>query len=186
MKKTLLLSGLACVAAFNAEAMNFNMKEIRPYVGADYVYFYAKNGGAARHLKDDFSAGKFNVGMQMYKNWDLEFSFQQSGELKSGKPDADSKIKNYFTTYAMDVYGKYPIMCSKLNALATVGTGIYHVKYKNMDRGSFNRVGYRAGLGLQYDFNDNFSARVVGRYSYIGAATVDNLMEVTAGLQYRF
>ena len=60
------------------------------------------------------------------------------------------------------------------------------LKYKNMDRGSFNRVGYRAGLGLQYDFNDNFSARVVGRYSYIGAATVDNLMEVTAGLQYRF
>ena len=37
-----------------------------------------------------------------------------------------------------------------------------------------------------YDFNDNMSARVVGRYSYVGSAYVNNLMEVTAGLQYRF
>ena len=31
----------------------------------------------------------------------------------------------------------------------------------NLDKTSFDRVGYRAGLGMQYDFNDNFSARVV-------------------------
>ena len=186
MKKTLLLSGIACLAAFSAEAMSFDMNSFRPYVGADYVFFRPKNGSSARHLKDKFHAGKFNVGVNMYKNWDLEFSFQQSGELKSGKPDASSKIKNYFTTYAMDLYGKYPIMCSKFNALATVGAAIYHVKYSNLDKTSFDRVGYRAGLGVQYDFNDNMSARVVGRYSYVGSAYVNNLMEVTAGLQYRF
>lgn len=186
MKKTLLLSGIACMAAFSAEAMNFNMSNFRPYVGADYVYFYAKNGSDARHLKDDFNAGKFNLGMQMYENWDLEFSYQQSGEMKTRKPEGNSKYKNYFSTFALDAYGKYPIMCSKLNALATVGTGIYHVKYKGLDKTSFNRVGYRAGLGLQYDFTDNLSARIVGRYSYIGSAYVNNLREVTAGLQYRF
>lgn len=183
----LLLSGVAaCFTAFNANAMNWNIRDYRPYVGADYVYFHSKNGGDARHLKDDFNAGKFNLGMQFYKNWNLEFSFQQSGELKSKSSPDGRQVKNYFTTYALDLYGKYPMFCSKLSLLGTAGAGIYHAKYKKMPKSSYNRVGYRAGLGLQYDFNEHFGARVVGRYSYIGSSYTNNLKEVTAGIQYRF
>ncbi len=186
MKKMLLLSGVACLMAANANAMSWNMKNIRPYVGADYVYSYAKQGGEARHIKDDFNSMKFNLGMQIYQNWDLEFSFQQSGELKSKNGEGGRHVKNYFSAYALDAYGKYPLFCSKLSALATVGTAIYHVKYKGLSKRGYDRVGYRAGVGMQYDFTKNMSARVVGRYSYIGSAYTDNLMEVTAGLQYRF
>ena len=55
MKKTLLLSGIACLAAVNANAMSWNLSDYRPYIGADYVYSYAKQGSDARHLKDDFN-----------------------------------------------------------------------------------------------------------------------------------
>lgn len=186
MKKTLLLSGIACLAAVNANAMSWNLSDYRPYIGADYVYSYAKQGSDARHLKDDFNSGKANLGMQFYQNWDLEFSYQQSGELKSRGGFEGHRVKNYFSSYALDLYGKYPMFCTKLNLVATAGAAIYHMKYKGLPKKSFDRVGYRVGAGLQYDFNKYWAARVIGRYSYIGADYTDNLKEVTAGLQYRF
>ena len=76
MKKTLLLSGVACIFALNAQAMNWNINEYRPYVGADYSFFKAKQGNQANRMKKYFHSGKANVGMQLYQNWDLEFSFQ--------------------------------------------------------------------------------------------------------------
>jgi opacity protein-like surface antigen len=47
-------------------------------------------------------------------------------------------------------------------------------------------MGYRAGLGFSYDFSHNVSMRVMGRYSYVGMANLNHLMEMTAGLQYTF
>ena len=49
-----------------------------------------------------------------------------------------------------------------------------------------NRIGYRAGIGAQYDFNENWAIRVMGRYTYLGMSRVNNLKEVTAGLKYTF
>jgi opacity protein-like surface antigen len=48
------------------------------------------------------------------------------------------------------------------------------------------RVGYRGGVGFSYDLTENISFRMMGRYSYIGMAGLDNLMEMTAGLRYTF
>jgi opacity protein-like surface antigen len=188
MKKTLLLSGVACacLAVTQAEAMSWNINDYRPYVGAEYVYSYVKQGSDARHLKKDFNSGKADFGMQLYKNYNIEFSYQQSGELKSKTTYSTARAKNYFSVYALDIYGKYPILCSGFGVLGTVGTAIYHAKYKNLPKSSYDRVGYRAGIGLQYDFNTNFAARVVGRYSYIGSEYTDNMKEVTAGILYRF
>ena len=55
-----------------------------------------------------------------------------------------------------------------------------------MPNSSTTKVGYRAGIGMQYDMNNNWSARVVGRYSYIGTKRMNNLKEVTVGMLYRF
>ena len=185
MKKTLLLAGIASIFAFNAQAMNWNMMQYSPYVGAEYSFLKAKQGHHAKKMKKYFHSCKAKIGMQIYQNWDLEFSYQQTGELK-GRTLEGKRGKNYFSVYALDAYGKYPIMCSKLSALGTIGAGIYHGKYKGFPKGAYNKVGYRAGLGLQYDFNKNWGARVVGRYSYIGSGYTNNFKEVTAGLQYRF
>ena len=48
------------------------------------------------------------------------------------------------------------------------------------------RIGYRAGIGAQYDFNDNISARLMYRYTQLGMKEVKNLNEVVAGLRYSF
>ena len=91
------------------------------------------------------------------------------------------------TCYGLDLYGRMPIMCSGFNALASLGVANYNTKYK-FDGTSEDkqRIGYRAGVGLSYDFNNNVSFRLMGRYSYLGMASLDNLMEVTAGLRYTF
>ena len=47
-------------------------------------------------------------------------------------------------------------------------------------------MGYRAGLGFQYDMNEHWALRVVGRYSYIDSKILDNMQEATAGIRYTF
>ena len=186
MKKLLLLSGVAMLTAVNAEAMTWNRHIIDPYIGGEYVYSHAHQKGSAKNLKNNYNSGKADLGMQIYQNWDVEFSYQQSGTLKGTSRIDGQRVKNRFAAYALDLYGKYPIMCSNLGLLGTVGTAIYHPKFKNLPQSSFNRVGYRAGLGMQYDFNQHWAARVVGRYSYVGAKKLDDLKEVAVGMLYHF
>ena len=184
MKKSLLLSSaIACFMAHNANAMN--LMEMRPYVGAEYVYSHAKQGSFAQRAKENFHSGKFDLGIEWMKNIDTEFSYQMSGELKSNST-FNEKMEASFEAYALDVYGKYPLMCSPLSAVGTLGGAIYHTEYKGLPGKGTTKVGYRAGVGMQYDFNEHISARVIGRYSYIGTDYLNNLMEVNAGLLYRF
>lgn len=188
MKKILLLSGVACLMAVNAQAGIYNWQKflIRPYIGADYVYSHAHQGNDAKNFKKNFHSGKADLGMEWNKRIYTEFSYQMSGELKNANPYGDGKSKNSFQAYAMDLYGKMPIMCSNLGAVLTAGGAIYDIKYKQMPNSSTTKVGYRAGLGMQYDMTDNLSARVIGRYSYIGTKRMNNLKEVTVGMLYRF
>ncbi|MBR3661753.1 MAG: porin family protein [Alphaproteobacteria bacterium] len=187
MKKTLLLTtAAACLTAFNANAYTHSMMgQMRPYVGAEYVFSHAKNGGEATNAKDNFHSGKADIGMEWANFLDTEFSYQHSGELKSANPEG-GKIKSSFQAYALDLYGKYPIMCSPLSAVGTIGGAIYHGDYKGLPKDDFNKFGYRAGVGMQYDFTDNISARVIGRYTYIDSRYLNNLMEVNAGILYQF
>ena len=184
MKKSLLLtSAIACFTAYNAHAMN--MMEMRPYVGAEYVYSHAKQGKFAQNAKENFHSGKFDLGIEWMKNIDTEFSYQMSGELKS-RSTLKEKMEASFQAYALDVYAKYPLMCSPLSAVGTLGGAIYHTEYKGLPNKKTSKVGYRAGVGMQYDFNEHVAARVIGRYSYVNTSYLNNLMEVNAGLLYRF
>ena len=184
MKKSLLLtSAIACFTAYSANAMN--LPEMRPYVGAEYVYSYAKQGDYAQKAKDNYHSGKFDLGIEWMKYIDTEFSFQMSGQLNS-RCTLDEKMKGSFEAYALDVYGKYPIMCSPLSAVGTVGGAIYSTDYKGLPHKSTSKVGYRFGAGMEYDFTDNLAARVIGRYSYVGTHYLNNLMEVNAGMMYKF
>jgi len=184
MKKFLLLAGVALFTANSANAAY--MSEVKPYIGADYVYSRAHQGGVAKGFKKDFNSGKVDLGLQLYNNWYMEFSSQMSGELKNRRAYDGSTVKNKFQAYAMDMYGKYPLMCSNLSALVSGGAAIYHLSYKGLDGKNTDRVGYRAGVGMQYDFNKNWAARVLGRYSYLGMDRLNNFKEVTVGMLYRF
>ena len=188
MKKILLLSGVACLMAANAEAGYYNWQKIsvRPYIGGEYVYSHAHMGSDAKNFKKNFHSGKADFGMEWDKNIYTEFSFQMSGDVRNSNPYGDGKTTTHFQAYALDLYGKMPIMCSSLGALLTAGGAIYDVKYKQMVSSSNKKVGYRAGVGLQYDITDHISARVIGRYSYLGTKRINNFKEVAVGMLYRF
>lgn len=192
MKKTLLMAGVASVLTFtsafdaNAGYMHDILKESRAYIGADYVYSRVKFGSPATHMKKNFNSGMVNIGAEMYDYYGWELFYQQS---RKGKKTHDGeKHSAKFLAYGMDVYGYAPIMCSPLNLVGTLGFANYRfdMTYPDVSSKKQNRIGYRAGAGLQYNLTDHVSMRVIGRYSYVGMKRVNNLKEITAGLRYTF
>lgn len=192
-KKGILLAGVACLIAGSA-----NAAELNPYVGLDYVYSKAhfKSGtlsGFSNHnLKKNYNSGAINLGIRPDNYFSLEAFFQQSDTQKGHRYEeavlgGRNHVKSEFYAYGLDAYGYMPIGCDGFNLLGTVGLANYNVKIKS-DRGSVDkqRMGYRAGLGAQYDINDKWAVRVVGRYSYINSKHLDDLKEVTAGIRYTF
>ena len=188
MKKTLLLAGVACVLSIQAQAGYWTdvYNEMHPYIGADYIYSNIKFGGPAQHMRDGYHSPSINIGARMYGYWGLEGFYQQS--FKEKKTFDGDKHSAEFLAYGADVYGYMPIMCSQFNLLGSLGLANYRFSFRYPDEASKkqNRVGYRVGIGMQYDFTEHFAMRIMGRYSYLGMNRVDNLKEVTAGLRYMF
>lgn len=186
MKKTLLLAGVACLISFSANAREFN-----PYIGLDYAYTKADLKKDLKPVDDGYNSGIINAGVRMGQYAGLEAFFQQSGERKTHVA-ADQSIKSKFNAYGLDLYGYLPIpACSdKFDLLASIGAANYdfQAKYKGIARGKYDkqRVGYRAGIGAQYNLTENWAARVMGRYTYLGARDINHLSEVTAGVRYTF
>lgn len=192
MKKIYLLAATTSLLAFNAQATDWGMANlVRPYVGGDYIFSHAKHGGFAHKAKEDYNSWSANIGTDIAKYTSIEAFFQQSWERKSHRKDGS--LKSEFYAWGLDLYGRLQMGCSPFHLLGSVGFADYNVKYKfrgidELGRGSNDkqRIGYRAGVGFSYDFNEHFAMRVMGRYSYVGMKTLNNLMEVTAGLRYYF
>ncbi|MBR2298957.1 MAG: porin family protein [Alphaproteobacteria bacterium] len=188
MKKTLLLAGVASVFAFQAHAGYWTdvYNEMKPYIGVDYIYSNAKFGGPAKDMKDSYHSPSINLGARMYGYWGLEAFYQQS--FKEKKSVDGERHSAEFLAYGVDWYGYAPVGCSQFNLLGSLGLANYRFdfRYPDIASKSQNRIGYRAGIGMQYDFNEHFAMRVMGRYTYLGMNRVNNLKEVTAGFRYMF
>ena len=188
--KNILLASAAVLLSGAAQAM-----EINPYMGVDYVYSHADYKSDRANwddaLKKDYNSAAFNLGMRPTQYFSLEGFFQQSAENKGARLFQNdvptTRIKSKFYGYGADAYGYLPIGCNGFNLLGTVGIANYNFKVKT-DAGSDdkNHMGYRAGLGMQYDMNEHWAMRVVGRYTYVDSQVLDNLKEVTAGIRYSF
>ncbi len=183
-KTTLLLAGAACLFAFQANAKEF--MEFKPYVGIDYAYSKAGLKKGLNSYDNKFNSGIINAGVEMGENVGLEAFFQQTGERKKHRDD--NTYKSQYNAYGLDMYGYLPMGCEgKFNLLGSLGLGIYDFDMKNVDnKVTTTRVGYRAGIGAQYNFTDHFAARVMGRYGYIGADSIKYVEELTAGVRYTF
>ena len=187
MKKEMLMAGAAIFLAGAAQAA-----EINPYMGLDYVFssadYKSDNNSWDKALKKDYNSGAVNLGMRPSQYFSLEGFFQQSTKEKGSYISAvGDKIKSEFYAYGADAYGYLPIGCDGWNLLGTVGMANYNFKVKTAEGSSDkDHLGYRAGVGVQYDMNDKWAMRVVGRYTYIDSAILDNLQEVTAGIRYTF
>jgi len=188
MKKTLLLTGVASILAFQAHAGYWSdvYNEMLPYIGADYVYSYGKFGGPARHMKESYHSPSINLGARMYGYYGLEAFYQQS--FKEKRKIAGETHSTEFLAYGADMYGYMPVGCSQFNLLGSLGLANYRFSFRYPDVASKtqDRIGYRAGVGMQYDFTEHFAFRMMGRYTYLGMNRVNNLKEVTAGLRFMF
>lgn len=186
MNKTLLLACAGCMFSFGANAMDMDMA-MKPYVGLDYAFTHS-NLKKDLELKKDYNSGIINAGVKMGNYYGLEAFFQQSAEEKAGKSFYGTDVKSEFYAYGLDAYGYMPIGCDqKINLLGSLGLANYNFKVK-VPGGSDDKqkVGYRVGLGASYDLTENWSARVMGRYNYIGSRDIKGMEEVTAGVRYTF
>lgn len=194
MKKSLLLAGVACVLiASNASAAWSDYvtgwgdlaRDGKVYVGADYAFDHFDFKGNADEAKKSYNSGIFNVGARL-KYVGAEIFGQWTGKRTKDLPD--DKIKSKVNAYGLDLYGYQPLGCEgKFDLLATLGVADYYYKLEsNTGSDSNNRIGWRVGGGAMYNMTDHISARVVGRYAYIGAKDLNHTAEVTAGLRYSF
>lgn len=186
MKKILLLAGVAAMFSMNANAMNWMHKDLRPYVGMDYIYSYAGYKDVERKPQRSYNSISGNMGVRMWKYFGPEFYYQYAFKRTSFK--GEEKLKNRFFSYGMDMIGYMPLGCDgTFDLLGSVGLGGYNVKTRHRTfSNDTNKVGYRFGLGAMYNMTENLSARIMGRYDYVGTKYLDDLWEVTAGLRYNF
>ena len=187
-KKSLLLAAAACVLYSTSSMAGWHefAKNNRMYVGADYAYDNYNFGGVFKEAKKSYNSGMFNVGARMGKVG-LEAFSQMSG--KRTKDLDNGKLKTRVDVYGLDMYGYQPLGCEgKYDLLATIGVADYYYKGKFTagKSDSKNRIGYRIGGGMMYNMTDHISARVVGRYAYLGAKSLNHAAEVTPGLRYSF
>ncbi len=189
MNKALLMAGAACILlSTQAKAQQMFGEEIEPYVGADYVYDNVDFKNQGNGLKESYNSGAVNVGTRLGEYAGLEAYYQLSGKRTSNLSE-DVKAKSKFQSYGVDLYGYMPLGCNdKVDLLASVGLGNYNLEVKGLPDGKIDKdhLGYRFGLGAQYNFDEHVSARVMGRYNYIDTRDLDNMWEATAGLRYTF
>lgn len=180
--KKLLLASMMILSAVSAHA-----GDIKPVLGIDYTYsdiglkngwgYVAENKYNSFNLSAGFKAGKY-VGME---------AFFQHSDKKDGTYTMYGPIQTSFYALGADMIGYLPIQ-EKLNLLGTVGFGYYNVKAELAHyEESENGLGIRLGTGVQYDLTDNIALRTVARYvKPVGFDTIDDIMEVSAGIRFNF
>lgn len=188
MKKTLLLAGAACLFPVLANAQMMSGNEAKSYIGVDYIYDKADFKKDAKSLDDGYNSASVNAGVRV-EDFGAEAFYQHSGERKTHLSAAEGgEHKFKFQAYGLDLFGYAPIgMNEDFDLLASIGIANYDTKHKNeKGKESKGRIGYRFGVGAQYNLTENFSVRVMGRYNYIGMRNLDSFKELTAGVRYSF
>lgn len=163
--------------------------DIRPYVGADYVYTKADYASGLDSFLDDGLHGVSPyAGLQFNKYVGAEVSYLRTEEGKKS-PVAGVTGKSRVSGYALDVVGTLPVTADESVALlGSVGVGRYDAKASiNGVGGSDEDTGYRLGVGAQYQINPCWGVRAMARYIDVEFDGVtDNLVQGTLGVNYKF
>ena len=167
--------------------------EIRPYVGADYVYTAVDyEAGLDSFLDDGLHGVSPYAGLQFNKYVGAEVSYLRTEEAKKNPTTGvDGKVR--LSGYALDVVGTLPVTADESVALlGSVGVGRYDAKASisgpgGSIGGSDNDTGYRVGVGAQYQINPCWGVRAMARYIDVDFdGLTDNLVQGTLGVNYKF
>ncbi len=184
MKKISALLTAISVFALSSTARAEDLNEYIPYVGVDYTY----TDGVAKFERPHFNSGSVNVGTYYNRYFGTELFYQYSDDYKDGH-GAD-RFKTSFQAYGLDLMGYLPLWCDNVISLVgTVGIGEYtfHHEFSNAKDRRDHGYGYRAGIGLLYNFTENWGVRAMVRY--VGLDQIedfDHMMEYSAGIRYTF
>ena len=192
MKKLLLACALVCLSV-PASAEEFYFK---PYVGFDAQNYSINYQDDGEDVADDsLWGGNVHAGFKFHPNFGLELGYFQT---KKGDKDnvlgtgIDTSVK--LKGFTLDLLGYAPLM-DRLEGIGTIGVSHikaeYDVDAAALGIGSFGgdetEWGYRAGLGLQYDLNQNINFRGIARYQSADFEdSTDNVMVYSAGLNFTF
>lgn len=192
MKKTLLLAGVAgLLFAQNAQAEN--SFEIKPVVGVDYVYSQIDlEDGASDLWEDKLNAFAISAGVKINKYFGIEAFYQQSEEAEKShniyylynQYSIDATIK--YKAYGVDFISYAPIH-KNIDLIGMIGTAYYDADVSLGDiTVSEGKFGFRLGAGIQFNFNEQVSLRIMGRHNYTNIEGAKNMLDVTAGIRYYF
>ena len=181
MKKTLLLAGVACLFAANANA------ELTPYVGVDYNYDMWRMDAEAKAALIDHSHGGSVVAGTKFNKWSGVEAFYQLTKQESNHYEG-VKYHSRLQAYGADLLGYLPLGCEqKFELLAGLGIGEYEVKARGEDGSEKDSgVGYRLTAGAQYNLDENWSVRATYRHVYVDKSFLNDLNELSLGVRYNF
>ena len=182
MKKVMYVSAMLALCAFNAKAI-----EVQPYVGIDYVH----SGADMSHDKiyeDSLKALAVSAGVLNIENMGFELSYQQSEQAKKNTTEGQSKTE--YKSYGID--GVYYLQAfENLYLLGGAGLGYYEInrKLKNTTVAKSekdNHWGLRAGVGVQFNLDENWALRGTAKYHFINSGAIKHMIDWTAGIRYFF
>ena len=182
MKKSLMVLMAGCLFSVQAKAM-----DVQPYVGADYAYSWAQMKEKS-HFKSRYQAINLSVGVMTTSTIALELSYMLSEQNKKASDWGQTKAE--YKIYGLDgVYGLN--LFDNVQGLFSLGLGYYETKVKAKTGGHFKHkddehFGLRAGIGAQYNLNENWAARMMLRYHYIKGDALRYMTDLTAGVRYYF
>ena len=187
MKNT--VAALIAAVSLTAFASQAQAEQVyNPYIGINYNYSDAN----AKGLRPYYNSGSVNLGTSYNRYFGTELFYQFSDQY--GKSGASEKFSNGFQAYGLDLMGYLPLGCYDVwSLIGTVGIGEYKFRNKYIAAGEGKHkyrdsgYGYRAGLGIQYNIDSNWSIRTLARY--VGFDKVDgydHMMEYSAGIKYNF
>ena len=182
MKKTLLLAGVACLFAANANA------ELTPYVGVDYNYDMRGMDHAAQTALVDHSHGASVVAGTKFNKWSGVEAFYQLTRQNSNHHNGH-RFHDRMQAYGIDALGYLPLGCEqKFELLAGLGIGEYEMKVRanSIRADKYEGVGYRLTAGAQYNIDEDWSVRATYRHVYVNKMFLNDLNELSLGVRYHF
>lgn len=188
---TMRKSIVAMAAAVSVLALSNSARAentYNPYVALSYNY----SDVSAKEYKPYYNSGTVSLGSSYNKYFGTEIFYQLSD--KYNKRYDDLKTQTSMQAYGLDLYGYLPLFCDQVFSLVgTVGIAEYDISKKagfvgeGSDKYNDNGIGYRAGAGVQYSFDEHWDVRAIARY--VGFDKIDgydHMMEYTAAVKYNF
>ena len=176
---------------------------IQPYVGIDVSKTQLNFGdnelvrfGNLEFFEDNMKNMSFVFGAKFVPTFGTEIYYQNSEEADKYFDAATGYIQYSlsYKSYGAD-FQIYTPLREKIEMILSLGVGNYDFKargkasnggYMLTGKKDFNSVGFRYGVGVEYQINDSFRIRGLARFVDTDDDYIKYITEFSLGLRYMF